>query len=88
MGEHVRPIRLDVLVEPDLLSWQWKVAEELDWYVEHGRYTRAEADRIRAEAEGAVARLRRERDRFDRWREWRPDPTWVTPTLPTGWDAE
>ena len=79
---------IDVLVEPDLSAWRWKDAEELDWYVEHGRYSRAEAERIRAEGEGAVARLRRERDRFERWREWRPDATWAAPTLPAGWDAE
>lgn len=80
---------IDVVVEPDLSAWEWKDAEELDWYVEHGRYTRAEADQIRAEAERAVAGLRRERERYERWLSWRPDPAWMLPAmLPTGWDAE
>jgi hypothetical protein len=79
---------IDVIVEPDMRSWSWKDAEELDWYVEHGRYTRSDADRIRTEADAAIARLRRERDHFERWLDWRPDPSWEIPTLPAGWDAE
>jgi hypothetical protein len=79
---------IDVVVEPDMRSWSWKDAEELDWYVEHGRYSRGEADHIRTEAEAAVARLREERDRFERWLDWRPDPSWAIPTLPAGWNAE
>jgi hypothetical protein len=79
---------IDVVVEPDLSAWKWKDAEELEWYVEHGRYARAEADQIRAEGERAVARLSRDRERYERWRSWRPDPAWVTPpTLPAGWDT-
>jgi len=79
---------IDVVVEPDMSSWEWKDADELEWYVEHGRYTRAEADHIRAEGERAVARLRRERERYEQWLSWRPDPSWGVPTLPKGWDAE
>jgi hypothetical protein len=78
---------VDVVVEPDMRSWSWKDADELDWYVEHGRYSRAEADHIRSEAEAAVARLRRDQGRFKRWLEWRPDPSWQVPTLPDGWDV-
>jgi hypothetical protein len=79
---------IDVIVEPDLSAWSWKDAEELDWYVEHGRYSRAEADRIRAEGERAVARLRAERSRYERWLSWRPEPSWSIPILPSGWDVE
>jgi hypothetical protein len=79
---------IDVVVEPDMRSWRWKDAEELVWYVEHGRYSQAEADHIRAEAEAAVARLLRERDQFEGWLRWRPDPSWPIPSVPDGWDAE
>lgn len=79
---------IDVIVEPDMSSWSWKDAEELDWYVEHGRYSASEAARIRAEAAAAVARLRNERDRFETWREWRPDPSWPIPSLPDAWDMD
>jgi hypothetical protein len=79
---------IDVVVEPDLRSWSWKDADERDWCVEHGRDSRAEADHLRSDAVAAVARLRRERDRFERWLTWRPDPSWAVPRLPVGWDAE
>jgi hypothetical protein len=78
---------IDIIVEPDMSAWSWKDGEELDWYVAHGRYTSAEAERIRAEGEAAVGQLRRDRDRFERWLEWRPDPSWPLPVLPDGWDA-
>jgi hypothetical protein len=78
---------IDIVVEPDMRTWSWKDADELEWYVAHGRYSIAEAERIRAVGEEAVARLRSERDHFERWVEWRPDPAWPIPTLPHGWDA-
>ena len=79
---------IDVVVQPDLSSWEWKDADELEWYVEHGRYTRSEADHIRAEGERAVARLRRERGRYEEWLSWRPDAGWSVPALPDGWVNE
>ena len=77
---------IDVVIEPDMASWRWKDADELEWYVEHGRYTRAEADAIRAEAESAVAALCGERTRYERWLSWRPNPAWSPARLPVGWD--
>jgi hypothetical protein len=77
---------IDVVVDPDMSSWRWKDADELEWYVDHGRYTPEEADAIRAEAEHAVGRLRRERARYERWVSWRPDPMWPSPKLLVGWD--
>ena len=79
---------IDVIVEPDMSAWSWKDAEELEWYVEHGRYSSAEADGIRAEGLRAVERLRAEREGYERWIAWRPDPSWSIPTLPSGWDVE
>lgn len=74
-------------MDPDLSSWRWKDADELDWYREHGRYTRAEADLIRGEGERAVTRLRVERERYEPWIAWRPDPAWPPASLPPGWDV-
>lgn len=79
---------IDIIVEPDMSAWRWKDAEELDWYVEHGRYTVAEAQAIRAEGERAVANLQSQRERFERWVSWRPDPRWPVPVLPSGWDTD
>jgi hypothetical protein len=77
---------IDLIVEPDMSSWLWKDAEELDWYVEHRRYSPAEADAIRAEGLRAVDSLRRDHERWERWTLWRPDPSWAVPELPAGWD--
>jgi hypothetical protein len=77
---------LDVVVRPDLSSWEWKDTDELEWSVDHGIFTRAEADQMYAEGEKAVERLRKERQRLAHWREWRPDPKWPPATLPDGWD--
>ena len=77
---------VDAVVDRDMSSWHWKDEDELEWYVEHGRYTPNEADEIRAEAERAVARLVRERDRYEQWLTWRPNPAWPRAVLPGGWD--
>ncbi len=78
---------LDIVVRPDLSAWEWKDEDELEWAVADGRYTRAEADALHVEGERAVERLLRDRARFERWLDWRPDPTWPLATLPAGWDA-
>jgi len=79
---------LDVIVEPDMSTWRWKDDRELEWEVESGMFTRAEADELYREGQRAVARLRSERERFERWITWRPDPSWSLATLPTGWNEE
>lgn len=79
---------IDIVVEPDMSAWRWKDAEELDWYVEHGRYTVDEAREIRAEGERVVRRLRRDREQLQRWIGWRPDPRWSLPVLGPGWDGD
>ncbi len=78
---------LDVVVRPDLSSWKLKDEDELDWAADNGIFTRAEATEIKREAERAAERLIRERDHYERWRDWRPDPAWPIATLPVGWDA-
>ena len=77
---------LDMVVDPDMAGWKWKDGDELEYAVESGVYTRGEADELYAEGERALARLRRERERFERWRSWRPDPAWPPAALPPGWD--
>lgn len=77
---------LDIVVQPDFSSWRWKDEDELEWNVGAGRYTRAEADRLYAEGTSAVETLLRERERFEKWRGWRPDPAWPVAALPDGWE--
>jgi hypothetical protein len=77
---------LDIVVDPDMAGWKWKDEDELEYSVQNAVFSRAEADELYAEGQRALARLRRERDRFERWRSWRPDPAWPAATLPSGWD--
>jgi len=77
---------LDMVVDPDMAGWKWKDEDELEYAVERGVYSRGEADELYAEGERALARLRRERDSFERWRSWQPDPAWPAAVLPPGWD--
>lgn len=78
---------LDVVVEPDLSQWRFKDADELEWNVSHGVYSRVEADELYAEGERAVRELKDELPRFASWLTWRPDAAWGPPQLPPGWDA-
>ena len=77
---------LDVVVDADMSNWHMKDVDELEWAVNEGRYSREEADDLYAEAKRAVQRLTRERDRFERWLGWKPDPAWAAPQMPDGWD--
>lgn len=78
---------LDIVVAPDLSSWRWKDQDELEWQVSAGTYSRSEADALYAEGRTAVDRLLSERERFERWRSWRPPADWDDAVLPAGWDA-
>lgn len=77
---------LDIVAEPDLRSWTWKDEDELDYAVEVGVYTRVEADALYATGRQALERLMAEREAFEPWRGWRPDPSWPPAALPPGWD--
>ena len=68
-------------------TWHVKDEELLDLRVAEGRFTPEEARAIREQG----ARLRAEladggRWWEDRWADWRPDPAWPVPVLPSGWD--
>lgn len=80
---------LDVVVEPDLMSWEWKDEDELADAVRLGRFTSNEAAQIRAEGEAALNTiLERQWPVNDGWADWRPPGHWTLPSLPTGWDLD
>ena len=80
---------LDVVVELDRSSWRWKDEEELAEAVRDGLFTSEEAADFRAWGERAVERILAGEPPFDRdWGDWHPDPSWPTPELRPGWDAE
>jgi hypothetical protein len=73
---------LDIRVQPDG-SWSWKDEDELEEAVRLGRFTPKQALAIRREGE----RVLEERPWPTGWEDWKPDPEWPLPELPTGWDV-
>lgn len=78
---------LDLLVEPGG-SWSWKDEDELDEALALGLLSPAEVAQVRTEGERAILRIEAREEPFDdRWMDWKPDPGWVSPALPAGWDV-
>ena len=82
-GVDVTDQDLDIIVHQDL-TWEWKDEDELAWVVEHGRIDAARAARIRADGERAVEAVRA-MGSLDRWKTWRPEPSWRAPSVSERW---
>jgi predicted RNA-binding protein associated with RNAse of E/G family len=78
---------LDIIIKPDLSAWHWKDEDELAEAVALGAVSKERAAAMRAEGEKVVAWLQSGKSPFNGWEKWRPDPSWVTPVLPAGWDV-
>ena len=79
---------LDLIIQPDLVHFEWKDEDEVVFMVEHGLMTAAQAVAARAEGERALDRARRQERPFNEdWPSWRPDPSWPVPVLPSGWES-
>jgi hypothetical protein len=80
---------LDVVVELDGSSWEWKDEDELAGAVRDGLFSPEEAADFRRWGERAVDRILAREPPFDRgWEDWSPDPAWQAPDLPEGWDGD
>ena len=80
---------LDVVIELDRSSWRWKDEEELAEAVHDGLFSEGEAADFYAWGERAVDRIVSRQAPFDRdWGDWEPDPGWIVPELPDGWNAD
>jgi hypothetical protein len=73
---------LDVWIEADG-TWEWKDEEDFAEAQALGVFTPKQAAAIRAEAERVLAA----RPWPTGWEDWRPDPRWQLPELPSGWDV-
>jgi len=72
---------LDMSVAPDR-RWRWLDEDELEQAVTAGVLSAAEAAGARAEGERVL-----EQWPFPSgWEDFRPDPAWPVPRLPSGWD--
>lgn len=79
---------LDLVVAPDLKSWQWKDEHELERVVELGLASKELATQIRSNGESVIALLERGEAWWADWKDWAPDPEWPVPELPEGWDRD
>jgi predicted RNA-binding protein associated with RNAse of E/G family len=76
---------LDITADAEL-NWHWKDQQDFEQLLAMGWINASEADRLRVEAQRVIERLERRQSPFDEpWPEWRPDPAWSIPSLPSDW---
>jgi hypothetical protein len=86
LGFETMDLMLDVVIDLDR-SWRWKDEDELALFVERGVFGRQLAERVRREGLEVARRAERGEPPFDgSWSDWRPDPGWRRPALPTDWE--
>jgi hypothetical protein len=79
---------LDVLITPDRLRVRVKDEAELLEAAADGFFSTAEVASIREAADAATRLVAKREPPFDEpWHRWRPDPAWLPPELPAGWES-
>ena len=87
-GFETMDLTLDLVIAPDLSSWEWKDEDEFAQAVAAGWYAEGELRELRALGERVLDDVARRSAPFSEpWPEWRPDPSWSPPALPADWDA-
>lgn len=88
MGFDSRDDVLDITASPDLSEWQLKDVDELEFAVEVGAFTHAEARAVRSAAESAVDDLVHRRWPFNEptCEQLQPQKLLRPAELPDGWD--
>lgn len=82
-GLQAKDLVLDLQIAPDG-RWQWKDRDSFHMAVSEGLLSDDLLPKLEAEAESVLAMLRRRAGPFDpQWADWRPNRTWVAPTLPS-----
>lgn len=78
---------LDIVIAPDLSSWQWKDEDDFSEAARRCLFSSELVARVRANAEGCLADLAARAWPYnEEWPAWRPDPGWALPSLATGWE--
>jgi hypothetical protein len=76
---------IDLVVRPDLSSWEWKDADEYAQARRLGLITDARHQLIEQARERAVGQVQERTGPFaEGWTRWAPDPAWPLPELPDG----
>ena len=79
---------LDIIVKPDLSSWEWKDEDELFEATRLGLLSQPMADQIRGEGERVIKQVKAGGPPFrDGWENWRPEPGLPIPELLPGWQV-
>jgi predicted RNA-binding protein associated with RNAse of E/G family len=77
---------LDIVVAPDLSTWEWKDEAEFAHAQAIGLLSGDQARAIRQEGERVIDRIEQRQSPFDgSWLEWKPDRNWVSRELPADW---
>jgi len=78
---------LDVVIKPDRESWWLKDEDEFEDAISAGIFDQESAAEVRKAAKTGLKTILGNRPPFDTvWADWRPDPNWVIPQIPTDWD--
>ncbi len=86
VGYDTADLELDIWL-PAEGGWHWKDAELLPDRVAEGRFSQTEAEEIEELGRRFAAELDAGRRWWDeRWCSFEPDPAWVVPALPRGWE--
>jgi hypothetical protein len=78
---------LDVVISPDMTTWNWKDGDEFTEAQTVGYYSAEKAREIWAEGERAVKLITSERrSMYEKWVTWQASPEWSIPKLSPLWD--
>jgi len=78
---------LDVVISPDMSTWEWKDGDEFREAEKVGYYSAEKAREIWSEGERAVKLIISERrSMYEKWATWQANPEWSIPKLSPLWD--
>jgi hypothetical protein len=88
LGFELMDHELDIVIQPDRMSWRWKDMPAFEEMLSAGLFSPAEGHAIRAEGLRVIHKLQANASPFcDGWENWSPPADWEIPTLPPGWDS-
>ncbi len=77
---------LDVVVNPDRSEWQWKDLSQLEEALSLGIISPSHFKQVCETGKKALGFLQMRKPPFNEvWLEWRPNSSWLIPTLPENW---
>jgi len=77
---------LDIVIRPDL-SFEWKDVDDYQQAIAHGLIAPEWMQYIEESKLEIFERLEKREYPFGgSWLDWRPDPNWISPSLPENWD--